>query len=110
MEPQKTVQLRRRKADVLPQLPPKLTRTITLQVGAQQRAAYEQAAREGVYALRARGADVRIQNVLELIARLKHLCNADPVSGKSVKLDDLRQRLASLVAKRHRALPPSYAS
>jgi SNF2 family DNA or RNA helicase len=104
IERQKTVQLRRRKADVLPQLPPKLTSTITVQLGAQQRAAYERAEREGVYALRARGADVRIQNVLELIARLKQLCNADPVSGQSVKLDDLRERLASLVAEGHRAL------
>jgi SNF2 family DNA or RNA helicase len=86
MERQKTVQLRRRKADVLPQLPPKLTSTITLQLGAQQRAAYERAEREGVHALRARGSDVRIQNVLELIAGLKQLCNADPVSGSPSSL------------------------
>jgi SNF2 family DNA or RNA helicase len=104
IERQRTVQLRRRKADVLPQLPPKLTSTITLQLGAQQRAAYERAEREGVYALRTRGADLRIQNVLELIARLKQLCNADPVSGRSIKLADLHERLTKLVAGGHRAL------
>jgi SNF2 family DNA or RNA helicase len=104
IERQRAVQLRRRKADVLPQLPPKLTSTVTLQLGAQQRAAYERAEREGVYALRARGADVRIQNVLELIARLKQLCNADPVSGRSIKLADLHERLTTLVAEGHRAL------
>jgi SNF2 family DNA or RNA helicase len=104
IERQRMVQLRRRKADVVPQLPPKLTSTITLQLCAQQRAAYERAEREGVYALRARGADVRIQNVLELIARLKQLCNADPVTGQSAKLADLGDRLATLVAEGHRAL------
>ncbi|MDQ6672509.1 MAG: DEAD/DEAH box helicase [Chloroflexota bacterium] len=101
---QRAVQLRRRKADVLPQLPPKLTSTITLQLGAEQRASYERAEREGVYALKARGADVHIQNVLELITRLKQLCNVDPVSGHSAKLADLDMRLTTLVAEGHRAL------
>jgi SNF2 family DNA or RNA helicase len=104
LERQRTVQLRRRKRDVLPQLPPKLTTSITLQLGPHQRAAYDRAEHEGVFALRARGEDVPIQNVLELIGRLKQLCNADPVSGHSAKLADLRERLATLVAEGHRAL------
>jgi len=104
IERQQTVQLRRRKADVLPQLPPKLTSTITLLLGPRQRAAYDRAEREGVYALQERGGEVRIQNVLELIGRLKQLCNADPVGGESVKLADLQQRLANLVSEGHRAL------
>jgi SNF2 family DNA or RNA helicase len=104
IERQRAVQLRRRKADVLPQLPPKLTSTITLQLGAEQRASYERAEREGVYALRAGGADVRIQNVLGLITRLKQLCNVDPASGRSSKLADLHERLTTLVAEGHRAL------
>jgi SNF2 family DNA or RNA helicase len=104
LERQRMIQLRRRKRDVLPQLPPKLTSSIVLQLSPQQQAAYERAEREGVYALRAQGEDVRIQNVLELIGRLKQLCNVDPVSGHSVKLVDLRERLATLVAEGHRAL------
>jgi len=104
LERQRRVQLRRRKADVLPQLPPKLSTTITLQLDAPQRASYERAEREGIYALRARGADVRIHNVLELITRLKQLCNVDPLTGRSSKLADLRERLATLVAEGHRAL------
>lgn len=104
IERQHQVQLRRRKVDVLPQLPPKLTSSISLQLGPLQRAAYERAEREGVYALRARRADVRIQNVLELIGRLKQLCNADPVSGQSAKLEDLRERLTALASEGHRAL------
>lgn len=104
VERQRTVQLRRRKIDVLPQLPPKLTSTIPLQLGGAQRASYERAEREGVYALRAQGADVRIENVLELIVRLKQLCNADPATGRSAKLADLQERLATLVAEGSRAL------
>jgi len=104
MQRQRGVQLRRRKIDVLPQLPPKLTSTITLQLGPEQRSSYGRAEREGVYALRARGGDVRIQNVLDLIVRLKQLCNLDPVSGQSAKLADLQERLATLVSEGHRAL------
>jgi SNF2 family DNA or RNA helicase len=104
IERQRLVQLRRRKADVLPQLPPKIVSTISLQLEAQQRASYERAEREGVYALRAQGANARIQNVLELITRLKQLCNRDPASGRSSKLADLRERLTTLAAESHRAL------
>jgi SNF2 family DNA or RNA helicase len=104
VERQRAVQLRRRKSDVLPQLPPKLTSSITLQLDVEQRASYDRAEREGVYALRARGADLRIQNVLELITRLKQLCNVDPVSNRSSKLADLDERLTTLVAEGHRAL------
>ena len=104
IERHRAVQLRRRKADVLPQLPPKLTTTIAIQLGAGQRASYERAEREGVYALQARGGDLQIQNVLELIVRLKQLCNVDPVSGHSAKLADMSERLATLVAEGHRAL------
>jgi SNF2 family DNA or RNA helicase len=89
---------------VLSQLPPKLSSTVVLQLGTAQRASYARAEREGIYALRARGANLRIQNVLELITRLKQLCNVDPVSGQSAKLADLHERLATLVSEGHRAL------
>jgi SNF2 family DNA or RNA helicase len=104
IERQRAVQLRRRKVDVMPQLPPKLTSTITLQLGVEQRASYERAERDGVYALKARGADVQIRNVLELITRLKQLCNVDAVSGHSAKFADLHVRLTTLVSEGHRAL------
>jgi SNF2 family DNA or RNA helicase len=42
--------------------------------------------------------------VLELIIRLKQICNADPLTGASAKLDDIAGRLAVLVAQGHRAL------
>jgi SNF2 family DNA or RNA helicase len=104
IEQQRAVQLRRRKVDVLPQLPPKLSSTIFLQLGAEQRESYARAEREGVYALESLGAGVQIQNVLELIVRLKQLCNVDPASGTSAKLADMQERLTTLVAEGHRAL------
>ncbi|HWE62174.1 MAG TPA: SNF2-related protein [Chloroflexota bacterium] len=98
------VQLRRRKADVLQDLPPKLVSSVILPLTPAQRAGYERAEQEGIVELRALGERVRIQNVLDLIARLKQICNFDPVSGKSSKLDDLRERLRTLDEEGHKAL------
>lgn len=98
------LQLRRRKVDVLAELPPKQVITIRLHLGARQRAAYDRAEREGIVQLRERGAEIRITHILELITRLKQLCNADPASGASSKLDDIRERLQVLKDEDHRAL------
>jgi SNF2 family DNA or RNA helicase len=98
------VQLRRRKADVLRDLPPKLESMILLPLSPEQRTAYDRAEEQGIIELRALGDAVRIQNVLELIVRLKQICNFDPRSGRSSKLDDLRDRVRTLVAEGHKAL------
>jgi SNF2 family DNA or RNA helicase len=101
---QRVVQLRRRKQDVLPQLPPKILGQLVVALGPMQRAAYDRAEREGIVELRERGHHLRIENVLELITRLKQICNADPASGQSAKLADLHERMSALVAEGHRAL------
>ena len=59
------VQLRRRRADVLPNLPPKTGFTIDPGMGPTQRAAYNAAERQGVVWLRSQGASVRVTQVLE---------------------------------------------
>ena len=100
----RALQLRRRKRDVLAQLPPKQIITITLPLLPRQRQAYARAEREGIIQLHERGAELRIQHVLELITRLKQLCNVDPASGESAKLADIRERLAILHEEGHRAL------
>jgi len=100
----KALQLRRRKIDVLPQLPPKVVSQIVLPLTGPQRESYDRAERDGVFQLRERGESVRIENVLELIMRLKQTCNFCPSSGQSAKLDDLSQRLATLESEGHRAL------
>jgi SNF2 family DNA or RNA helicase len=98
------VQLRRRKADVLPELPPKIESELVLPLAAEQRGTYERAERDGVVQLRAQGPAVRIASVLELIVRLKQLCNFDPATGASAKLRDLDERLALLRESGERAL------
>jgi SNF2 family DNA or RNA helicase len=98
------VQLRRRKADVLPELPAKIESELILPMGAEQRGAYERAERDGLVQLRAQGPAVRIASVLELIVRLKQLCNVDPTTGASAKLRDLDERLALLRESGERAL------
>jgi len=98
------VQLRRRKAEVLPELPPKIETELVLPMSAEQRTAYDRAERQGLVQLRAEGGAVRITSVLELIVRLKQLCNFDPTTGASAKLADLKDRLAILQETGERSL------
>jgi SNF2 family DNA or RNA helicase len=87
------VQLRRRRINVLQDLPPKLASTVYVDLTPRQRAVYQRAEREGVVRLEALGRELRITHVLELILRLKQICNFCPESGESSKLLDLRERL-----------------
>jgi SNF2 family DNA or RNA helicase len=98
------VQLRRRRADVLPELPPKTVFEITPDLLPVQRAAYDIAHREGLVWLRSLGAELRVTHVLELILRLKQICNACPRTGASAKLEDLDRRLGEVVATGEKAL------
>ena len=98
------LQLRRKKSEVLTQLPPKVFNRITLTLEGEQRVSYDRAEKEGVMRLRAQGQTARIESVLELIVRLKQICNFCPSSGQSAKLDDVVWRLRTLTAEGHRAL------
>ncbi|MDP3063334.1 MAG: DEAD/DEAH box helicase [Chloroflexota bacterium] len=104
LEKHRRVQLRRKKADVLKELPPKTLSHIVLSLSAAQEKTYRQAEERGVLQLREMGEEVRIENVLELILRLKQVCNFCPKTGQSAKLEDIRERLATLEAEGHRAL------
>ena len=97
-------QLRRKKGDVLDDLPDKQVTLLPIELHAGQRASYHKAEQEGVVYLRSLGKDITIQHVLELITRLKQICNADPRNGESSKLDDIRERLELLVGQGHKAL------
>ena len=98
------LQLRRRKRDVLADLPPKLTSDVTVALTESQRESYERAERDGVIELHRKGETVTVENVLDLIVRLKQICNFCPISGQSAKLDDLLARLEELRADGFRAL------
>ncbi|HLJ53432.1 MAG TPA: DEAD/DEAH box helicase [Chthonomonadaceae bacterium] len=98
------VLLRRRREDVLADLPPRLEHEITLELPPRQRETYDLAETEGIVQLRGASERVTITHVLELISRLKQICNADPTSGESAKLSDIEQRMRTLTAEGHRAL------
>ncbi len=97
-------QLRRRKEDVLPDLPPKRISDVVIELPTRQREAYDRAEQEGIVQLTQAAGSVTIVHVLELISRLKQLCNYDPSSGESGKLADIRERMVALVAEGQRAL------
>jgi SNF2 family DNA or RNA helicase len=98
------LQLRRRRREVLHDLPPKFASTTILALTAGQRAAYRRAEHEGIVWLRSLGRELHISHVLELILRLKQICNFCPESDQSAKLADLRRRLAALAGAGEKAL------
>jgi SNF2 family DNA or RNA helicase len=98
------VQLRRRRREVLQDLPPKFAATTYVELGPRQRAAYRRAVEDGLVRLGRLGRELRITHVLELILRLKQLCNFCPESDESAKLDDLRRRLDDVVNAGEKAL------
>ncbi len=104
LERHRELQLRRKKGDVLADLPPKQTTKLTLELHANQRSSYDKAENDGVVYLKSLGAEVKVRHILELISRLKQICNADPKTGESSKLADIRERLERLIAQGHRAL------
>lgn len=98
------LQLRRRKIDVLADLPPKLETKLTVGLRPDQRRSYDVAEREGIVYLRSLGANVTVQHILELITRLKQICNFDPKTGSSSKMDDIKDRLQEISARGNKAL------
>jgi SNF2 family DNA or RNA helicase len=100
----KSLQLRRKKQDVLPQLPPKIVSQLFLSMSSTQRKYYERAEKEGIIQLKESGESVKIENILALIMKLKQICNFCPTDGASVKFDDVLERLDILVSEGYRAL------
>jgi SNF2 family DNA or RNA helicase len=96
--------LRRTKTEVLRDLPPLLHRDKLLDLNDQQRATYEHAENEGVILLNRMGHGMTVQHVFELVLRLKQICNFDPVSGSSVKLERLQADLEEVIANGHKAI------
>ena len=96
--------LRRTKDKVLTDLPPILTRDAQLELTPAQRRAYTQAENDGTLRLNDLGDSLTIQNVFELILRLKQICNFDPVTNESTKLERLHADLDEVAASGHKAI------
>lgn len=96
--------LRRTKDQVLDDLPPKLFRDPELDLTSTQRESYRLAEEDGVLRLTRLGDTATIQHVLELVTRLKQICNFDPATGDSAKLEQLQSDLAEVVASGQKAI------
>lgn len=96
--------LRRLKSEVLPELPAKVCEPVWLELLPQQRVAYDQAERKGVVSLNEKGESVTVYHILALITKLKQLCNHDPLSGESCKLEYLQEQLDMVVEQGNKAL------
>jgi SNF2 family DNA or RNA helicase len=96
--------LRRTKDKVLTDLPPKLYRDAELDLTPEQWAAYKIAEDEGIVQLEGMGTELTIQHVFELDLRLKQICNFDPATGASSKLERLEADLEEVAASGRKAI------
>jgi SNF2 family DNA or RNA helicase len=96
--------LRRTKEQVLADLPPKLFRDAEMELTAPQRESYRLAEEEGVVRLTELGRSATIQHVFELILRLKQICNFDPATLSSAKLERLEADLEEIAGSGRKAL------
>ena len=96
--------LRRTKEVLGDELPKKTQNVIWLQLGNRQRGAYDLAEREGIIRLREEGEHVTVTHVLALLGKLKEICNFDPQTGESVKLDSLTELLEEVTAEGNKGL------
>lgn len=96
--------LRRRKQDVLTDLPPLVQNPVWLRLEDAQRRSYDRLEKQWVLELHSRGESITVQNVLVLLNKLKQLCNRCPRSGESSKLVWLRDSLDDIAAEGDKAL------
>lgn len=96
--------LRRTKEMVLDDMPPKLYRDAEMELTPQQWETYEKAESDGVIQLENLEQQLTIQHVFELVLRLKQICNFDPVTGSSAKLERLVADLEEVAASGQKAI------
>jgi SNF2 family DNA or RNA helicase len=96
--------LRRTKEMVLTDMPPKMYRDAELDLTAEQWATYKMAEDEGIIQLNNMGDQLTVQNVFELVLRLKQICNFDPLTGASAKLERLEADMEEVAASGKKAI------
>jgi SNF2 family DNA or RNA helicase len=96
--------LRRTKEEVLDDMPPKIVRDAVLELAPAQRDSYDMAEKEGVIRLNELGDTITVQHVFELVMRLKQICNFDPATGESAKLERLLADLEEVAESNRKAI------
>lgn len=96
--------LRRTKDLVQKDMPPRLYRDAELFMTPEQQETYTMAESQGALRLSEMGNAVTIQHVFELVLRLKQICNFDPCTGESPKLQRLEADLEEIAASGRKAI------
>ncbi|MGL6193446.1 MAG: DEAD/DEAH box helicase, partial [Thermoguttaceae bacterium] len=96
--------LRRTKDKVLTDLPPKMIIDGCLELTPQQLESYKRTEELGTKRLKDMGDSISIQNVFELVLRLKQICNFDPDTGESAKLERVEANLEEIALSGKKAI------
>ena len=88
--------LRRRKEDVLKDLPTKEEFPIWLRLGDEQQRTYDRMEKERVVALQSQQREITAHSIVTLIGELKKICNRDPESGESAKLNWIKENIPDI--------------
>ncbi len=96
--------LRRTKDLVMKDMPPRIDRDADLPLTDAQTAAYRIAEKEGVIQLNELGDSISVRHVFELVLRLKQICNYDPLTGESAKLERLAADMEEIAASGGKAI------
>ncbi len=96
--------IRRTKEDVATDMPARVIRDTVLELTPAQREAYDTAEKDGVVHLNALGDTITVQHVFELVMRLKQICNFDPRTGQSAKLEQLIADMSEVAACNRKAI------
>ncbi len=92
--------LRRRKQEVMPELPPKIHESIELELDEEQDIAYKEAEagiRYEFNGILARGEKITKQHIFAKINELKQICNFAPRKSTSPKTDSLKERIEEII-------------
>ena len=96
--------LRRTKDDVQSDMPPKILRDLEVELTPAQRYAYDRAENDGIIQLNELGDTISVQHVFHLVMRLKQICNFDPLTGESAKLEQLMTDMEEVASSGRKAI------
>lgn len=91
--------MRRRKADVLPEMPPIILQDVPLELSPQQRKTYMSVWNNRSELIRKGKSRISNTAIFSVITKLKQICNYDVESGESSKMEALRLVVDNLVGK-----------
>ena len=96
--------LRRTKDQVQADMPPKIIRDVEIELTPAQRETYMLAENDGIVHLNELGDTITVHHVFQLVMRLKQICNFDPRTGQSSKLELLMSDMQEVAASGRKAL------